>query len=45
MSKLTRECLSEKDRAVLDSIFDTSHTGMGILYNTQEELEELKGVS
>lgn len=43
MSKvLNRENLSERDRNVLDSIFDPMQTGGQIPYYDQEELEDLK---
>uniref|UniRef100_A0A336LUL5 CSON001182 protein n=1 Tax=Culicoides sonorensis TaxID=179676 RepID=A0A336LUL5_CULSO len=41
MSTLTRENLSEKDRAVLDSIFDPTFSGNGIVYDKHEDLENL----
>lgn len=45
MSKLTRENLSEKDRAVLDSIFDPTFSGNGITYDKHEDLDHLHGKS
>lgn len=43
MTTLTRENLSEKDRAVLDSIFDPTFSGNGIVYDKHEDLEHLHG--
>lgn len=43
MSSLTRENLSENDRAVLDSIFDPTFSGNGIVYDKHEDLETLLG--
>lgn len=42
MSKISRENLSERDRAVMDSIFGHTQSGSQIPYYDQEELEELK---
>lgn len=43
MSALTRDQLSDKDRAVLDSIFDPTYSGNGIVYDKHEDLEHLHG--
>lgn len=42
MSTSTRENLSERDRAVLNSIFDPTQSSGTIPYYEQEELEDLK---
>ncbi|XP_063710165.1 tetratricopeptide repeat protein 36 homolog [Culicoides brevitarsis] len=42
MSTLSRDILSEKDRAVLDSIFDPTFSGNGIVYDKHEVLDHLQ---